>query len=80
MSGWLAKKISTHYIIAVVHGARRLEAPARSFEAPARSFEAPARSFEAPARSFEAPARPDRVDSDGTPRFIAEKLDQAAWG
>ena len=59
MSGWLAKKISTHYIIAVVHGARRLEAPARSFE---------------------APARPDRVDSDGTPRFIAEKLDQAAWG
>ena len=39
-----------------------------------------ARRLEAPARSFDAPARPDRVDSDGTPRFIAEKLDQAAWG
>ena len=60
-SGWLAKKISTHYI-AVVHDSTGHDA------------------FEASARFFEAPARPDRVDSDsdGTPRFIAEKLDQAA--
>ena len=70
-SGWLAKKISTHYIAVVTSVV---------YDSTARSFEAPARSFEAPARSFEAPARPDRVDSDGTPRFIAEKLDQAAWG
>ena len=60
----LILKISTHYIAVVTSVV----------------YDSTARSFEAPARSFEAPARPDRVDSDGTPRFIAEKLDQAAWG